>query len=118
MPLHPLLVHFAVVFVILAALGQIGAVLVPPRVRHWLGWVQPAFSAVTSLTVLLTARAGDELLSTHLGHADQDHQAALTHAGWGGETLTAWSWCSWSWWWHSGLSPRQRSDRSGCATRW
>ncbi len=30
-PLHPLLVHFAVVFVILAALGQIGAVLVPPR---------------------------------------------------------------------------------------
>ncbi len=45
---------------------------------------------MTSLTVLLTARAGDELLSTHLGHADQDHQAALTHAGWGGETLTAW----------------------------
>lgn len=90
MPLHPLLVHFAVVFVILAALGQLGAALIP-RVRRWLGWVQPAFSVVTSITVLLTAGAGNQLLIEHSGHSDHSHEAAFTHATWGG-ALATWVW--------------------------
>lgn len=61
LPLHPLVVHAAVVFVPLAALGTLLFTTVP-RWRQTYGWLVVAVSAVAAGTVPLAALSGKRLL--------------------------------------------------------
>ncbi len=78
LPLHPLMVHAAVV--LLAANG--GALIlavVLPRFRRWLSWGLPALGVVTAITTWLTKGQGEELLG------NRELVGALgDHAHWGG----------------------------------
>jgi hypothetical protein len=59
LPLHPLVVHAAVVFVPLTALAGIAYVV--PRWRERLRWPMLAAAAVAAVTVQLSAMSGDNL---------------------------------------------------------
>ncbi|MGB3186502.1 MAG: hypothetical protein WBG36_14145 [Ornithinimicrobium sp.] len=77
LPLHPLMVHAAVV--LLAANG--GALIlavVLPRFRRWLSWGLPALGVVTAITTWLTRLEGEEFLG------GREMVGALgDHAHWG-----------------------------------
>jgi Predicted membrane protein (DUF2231) len=60
LPLHPLLVHATVVFVPLAVLMVIGAVLVP-RFRAWAGPLPAAVSLVALILTPLSTASGENL---------------------------------------------------------
>lgn len=60
-PLHPLVVHAAVVFVPLAALGALLMALVP-RWRRPYGWLAVIVSAVALVVVPLATSSGNRLL--------------------------------------------------------
>lgn len=60
-PLHPLVVHAAVVFVPLAALATVIFAVVP-RWRRTYGWLVVATSAVAVITVPLATQSGKRLL--------------------------------------------------------
>lgn len=62
-PLHPLIVHAAVVFVPLAVLGTLVFAAVP-RWRRGYGWLVVAFSLVALATVPLATRSGRRLRDT------------------------------------------------------
>lgn len=62
-PLHPLVVHAAVVFVPLAVLGTLLLAAVP-RWRRGYGWLIVAFSLVALVIVPLAARSGKRLRDT------------------------------------------------------
>jgi hypothetical protein len=57
-PLHPLLVHAAVVFVPLFVASVIGYALVP-RLRAFLGWLTAALAVVAPLAALFSKLSGD-----------------------------------------------------------
>lgn len=82
LPLHPMLVHFTVVFILITALAQLAAVA-SVRFRTWIGWLLPAFAVLTAVTGKVTESLG-EVLEEHLGrtpaieaHAEMGEQAAL-----------------------------------------
>ncbi|CAN5615201.1 hypothetical protein BH23ACT6_BH23ACT6_15230 [soil metagenome] len=78
LPLHPLLVHAAVV--LLAANG--GALIlavVLPRFRRWLSWGLPVLGVVTGVTAWLTKSEGEELLGSR-----EVSGALADHTNWGG----------------------------------
>lgn len=77
LPLHPLLVHGAVVLLAVAGLAQVAAVLLP-RFRAWLDWGLPALGVVTAAVVQVTASLGEELEDV-VGET----QAVETHSEWG-----------------------------------
>lgn len=79
LPLHPLLVHAAVVLLALNGGALIGCVALP-RFRCWLGWGLPVLGVVTAVTTLLTKEAGEDLL----GEREQLSGALADHAHWGG----------------------------------
>jgi uncharacterized membrane protein len=60
-PLHPLVVHAAVVFVPLAALATVVFAAVP-RWRRTYGWLVVATSAIALITVPLATQTGKRLL--------------------------------------------------------
>jgi len=60
LPLHPLLVHATVVFVPLAVLTVIGAVLVP-RFRSWAGPLPAAVSLIALILTPLSTASGENL---------------------------------------------------------
>ena len=60
LPVHPLVVHFAIVLLILGALGIIVIVLVP-RWRGALGWVSLALIAVGGLASWVAKESGEQL---------------------------------------------------------
>lgn len=84
-PLHPLLVHFAVVLLLAAAGAQVLAVGLP-RFRRWLGWGLPALGVVTAVVVRLTQAFGDVLMDSA---AEYQSAAADEHGDWGEMTGTA-----------------------------
>ncbi|MGN6782362.1 MAG: DUF2231 domain-containing protein [Marmoricola sp.] len=66
-PLHPLVIHVAVVFVPVAVLAALGYALVP-RWRHWLLWTLLVTGIVAGVSTQLAAMTGDQLKSQrHLG---------------------------------------------------
>lgn len=75
-PFHPLLVHFAVVFMLLAGGVQVLAVVLP-RFRTWVGWALPVGASVAAIATALTASAGESLL------ARENSALARAHAEWG-----------------------------------
>lgn len=77
LPLHPLLVHGAVVLLAVAGLAQVAAVLLP-RFRAWLDWGLPALGVVTAVVVRVTASLGEELEDI-VGET----AAVETHSEWG-----------------------------------
>ena len=60
LPLHPLVVHAAVVLVPLAALLLIAAA-VSLRVRRWAGWLTPAVATIALVLVPLATSSGENL---------------------------------------------------------
>ena len=58
LPLHPLVVHAAVVFIPLLIAGALAYALVP-RLRPRLGWVVVALAIVAPLTALVSKLSGD-----------------------------------------------------------
>lgn len=83
LPLHPLLVHFAVVMVLATALLQLLA-LAAGRVRRWLGWVLPALGVATAVVTRVTESFGEVLARSRPGTP-----AIAEHAGWGERTAAA-----------------------------
>lgn len=82
LPAHPLLVHFAIVLLLLAAGAQILAVVLP-RFRRWFGWGLPVLGVVAGITVRITQGAGDTLLTT--GNVP-DSELLAEHGMWGVRT--------------------------------
>lgn len=77
LPLHPLVVHAAVVLVPLAALGAL-AVLVSAGLRRRYGWLVTAV-AVAGAVAAIVARLSGEALAEAMGAG----AAVLAHAAWG-----------------------------------
>lgn len=76
LPLHPLVVHFAIVLLLAAAGAQILAVVLR-RFRAWLGWGLPALGILGAASGALAATAGEALIQT--GNSPLAH----AHAEWG-----------------------------------
>lgn len=75
LPLHPLVVHVAVVFLPVAALGVIALVFVP-RWRRTFGWLTMAALAVGTGGVIVSKQSGEALaeqVGTPARHADLGH---------------------------------------------
>lgn len=79
-PLHPLLVHFAVVFIVLAVVLSITAV-VWPAARRRLGFLVPLVALVATVLTPITTNAGEALADTkkHINpvlahHIDLGHE--------------------------------------------
>lgn len=75
-PLHPLVVHFSVVFLLLVAGAQILAVVVS-RFRAWIGWALPLAGVVTAIAAKVSTVTGDDLSDT------RDTPLVETHEDWG-----------------------------------
>ena len=82
LPLHPLVVHAAVVLVPLASLGAL-AVLVSRRLRDRYGWLT-ALVAVGAAVATIVARLSGEALAASLGIG----RLVAGHRAWG--ELTPW----------------------------
>lgn len=81
LPLHPLIVHLAVVLLSVTGVAVLVS-LALPRFRAWLGWGLGVLGAATAVTAYVTKEAGEDLLG--------DPAAAVgdlaTHTHWGGWT--------------------------------
>jgi uncharacterized membrane protein len=84
LPLHPLVVHAAVVLIPLASLGAL-IVVVSARARERFGWLTVAF-AVAAAGAAITAKLSGEALAQSLGGGIASLIA--THQQWG--ELTPW----------------------------
>jgi len=84
LPLHPLVVHAAVVLVPLACLGAL-AVVLSPRARERFGWLTVAFAAAAA-GAAITARLSGDALAQSFGAGMAPLIA--THRQWG--ELTPW----------------------------
>ncbi len=100
LPLHPLLVHGAVVLIAVNALALIGALAID-RFGRWVGWGLPLLGVTSAVTAFLTKEAGEQLLSGNPASgsplADHTHWGGLAGV-WGmalGAT-TVIAWLSWS----------------------
>jgi uncharacterized membrane protein len=60
LPLHPLIVHFAVVLLLIAALGSV-LTAVWPAVRRRFGWLAVAAAVIGTVLVPFTTSSGDNL---------------------------------------------------------
>lgn len=78
LPLHPLVVHAAVVLVPLAALGAL-LVTLSTRVRSQYGWLVVAFAVAGAASVLAARLSGPVLLESLGGGGP----AIMTHQDWG-----------------------------------
>jgi uncharacterized membrane protein len=78
LPLHPLVVHAAVVLIPLASLGAL-IVVVSARARERFGWLTVAF-AVAAAGAAITARLSGEALAESLGGIAP---LIATHRQWG-----------------------------------
>ena len=74
LPLHPMMVHFAVVFLLATAVMQLAAI-VAPRVRDWLGWVLPAAGIVTAIVARIAESLGEVLVEVK-GETPSIHEHA------------------------------------------
>lgn len=72
-PLHPLIVHFAIVFLLVVAGAQVLAVLLP-RFRAWIGWALPVAGVITAVVAKLTTTTGDDLSDTRNTPAVERHE--------------------------------------------
>lgn len=100
LPLHPLLVHGAVMLIAVNALALVGA-LVVKRFRVWAGWGLPLVGAASAVTAFLTKEAGENMLN---GFPAEGTPLA-EHTQWGGlagvwgmvlGATTVIAWLSWS----------------------
>ena len=121
LPLHPLIVHAAVVAIPLTALLAIGAAWIA-RVRDWLGIVFPLIASAATVATLLAQESGEALaeqivqtsaVTAHTGIAEIAVVAAAL--------LLVVSWAQWVWIHHLRPSPPRGSrcarDRSACRAR-
>lgn len=60
LPLHPLVVHFTVVLLVIASLGAL-LTAIWPAVRRRFGWLAFAVSAVSTVLVPITTTSGENL---------------------------------------------------------
>lgn len=80
LPLHPLLVHAAVVL-IPATAGAVILAAVLPRFRAWLSWGLPALGVASGVVGVVTAHFGEELSATmQISEQLDDHMAWGTRA--------------------------------------
>lgn len=74
LPLHPMVVHFAVVFILVTAVAQL-AVVVSARFRAWIGWVLPALAVLSAVTAKVAESFG-EILERHSDRTQAIHEHA------------------------------------------
>ncbi len=80
MPLHPLVVHAAVVLIPVTALAVLAS-LVLPRFRAWLGWGLPVLGVVSAVTAFITVQLGEQL-----AEETTTTPVLATHFTWGART--------------------------------
>jgi hypothetical protein len=81
LPLHPLVVHGAVVLLVVNALAVAAAVLLP-RFRSWLAWGLPVLGVASALTGWTARLSGGDLYSTY-EESGLLSDAVETHGAWG-----------------------------------
>ena len=88
LPVHVLVLHAAVVFVPLLALGAI-AYAVVPRWRSRIGWAVIALSIVTPITCFVTKESGEKLYDRLVGQGlkGKPLDALNKHMGFGDHTF-------------------------------
>lgn len=79
LPAHPLLVHFAIVLLLLAAGAQVLAVAVP-RFRRWFDWGMPLLAVAGAVSGRVAQSYGEILMGTAGGS-----QALVEHQQWGAQ---------------------------------
>jgi len=79
LPAHPLLVHFAIVLLLLAAGAQVLAVAVP-RFRRWFDWGMPLLAVAGAVSGRVAQSYGEILMGTGGGS-----QALVEHQQWGAQ---------------------------------
>lgn len=95
LPLHPLLVHAAVVLLAVNGGALIVAAVLPPFQR-WFSWGLPVLGAATGVIALITKHEGEEMLggrSVAGALADHTHWggwAGVVGAVLGGTTVVCW----------------------------
>jgi uncharacterized membrane protein len=88
LPVHALVLHVAVVFVPLLALGAIVYAVVP-RWRPRIGWAVFLLAIITPVCTFVTRQSGQKLYDRVIGHSSPAGQAILNnHMHFG--TLTFW----------------------------
>lgn len=73
LPLHPLVVHFAIVFLLLVAGAQILAVILA-RFRVWIGWALPLGGVISAFTARVATMSGKDLMGEQGSPLAQEHQ--------------------------------------------
>jgi uncharacterized membrane protein len=73
LPLHPLMVHFTVVLIVLAAVGAV-LTAVWPAVRRRYGWLSFAVAAVATVLVPFTTDSGENLATRVQSDAIPEHE--------------------------------------------
>lgn len=73
LPLHPLVVHFAIVFLLLVAGAQLLAVVLA-RFRAWIGWALPVGGVVAAVTARIATMSGADLIGEQGSPLAQEHQ--------------------------------------------
>jgi uncharacterized membrane protein len=73
LPLHPLMVHFTVVLIVLAAIGAV-LTAVWPAVRRRYGWLSFAVAAVATVLVPFTTNSGETLATRVQSDAIPEHE--------------------------------------------
>lgn len=79
LPLHPLLVHAAVILLAVNG-GALLACIAVPRFRRWLAWGLPLLGVATAVTAYITKETGENLLEDRV----QVTEALTDHTHWGG----------------------------------
>lgn len=89
LPLHPLVVHAAVIFVPLLVLAAVVYAFVP-RTRPRVGWLALVLAVVAPATALVAKLSGEELRETFVAknYSPQILDQVATHQGYG--DLTFW----------------------------
>lgn len=79
-PLHPWVVHAALVLIPVTALAVLAS-LVLPRFRSWLGWGLPLLGVASTVTAFITVQLGEQL-------AEETTTTPIleTHFTWGART--------------------------------
>lgn len=114
-PMHPLLVHAAVVAIPVVALLAVGAAW-STRLRIRLGLVLPVLASVTFVATALTAQAGEALAEQVPSSPTlTDHTEIADIAVAGAFLLLAATW--WQWIWHRRAAAARTADSAGTRPR-
>jgi uncharacterized membrane protein len=86
LPVHALVLHAAVVFIPLLAIGAI-VYGVAPRLRAKIGWAVGALAVIAPICALVTKESGEKLYDRLAAQGMKPGAALISHMGYGDRTF-------------------------------